>query len=208
MLNTRPSASTAFHSIFAPASRCRGLDTGTLRRCPQRVKKCARGHPRSRSRVSCRIVETLECCRSRKAPFTSMSAFNEIDDGLGSFAHRRIFESGRSAPVLLTSLIKILQRPLSPNSDFRDEFSERPLTKPPLATKRLKGRISAFVGQLRLSVHGTAPAPMRAMGSFDDCQEHAVKRSISPRKRCIFLACVILLAKHSCRPTNAETWSR
>jgi gluconolactonase len=32
------------------------------------------------------------------------------------------------------------------------------------------------------------------MGSFDDCQKHAVKRSISPRKRCILLACVILPA--------------
>ena len=77
-----------------------------------------------------------------------------------------------------------------------------------LATLRPKGQVSAFVGQLRLSVHGTAPVPMRAMGSFDDCQEHVFKRSISPRKRCIFLACVILLAKHSCRPKNAETWSR
>ena len=50
-------------------------------------------------------------------------------DGFGSFAHCRIFESGPSAAILLTSLVEILQCPLSPNSDFRDEFSERPLTK-------------------------------------------------------------------------------
>jgi hypothetical protein len=54
--------------------------------------------------------------------------------------------------------------------------------KPPLATECVNGRVSAFVGQLRLSVHGTAPAPARTTGSCDYCQEHVFKRSISPRK--------------------------
>ena len=49
--------------------------------------------------------------------------------GYGSFAHCRIFESGRSAAILLTPLVEIPQRPLAPNSVFLDEFSERPLTK-------------------------------------------------------------------------------
>jgi hypothetical protein len=42
----------------------------------------------------------------------------------GSFAHCRIFESGRSAAILLTSLVEILQWPLAPISVLRDEFSE------------------------------------------------------------------------------------
>src|ERR1700737_666794 len=49
--------------------------------------------------------------------------------GMGSIAHYRIFESGGSVAILLTSPVEIRPWPLSPSSDFLDEFSKRQLTK-------------------------------------------------------------------------------
>jgi len=66
-----------------------------------------------------RVLERLRDC-SAAAKFEagygwSLSAICDgllsdgASDGLGSFAHCRIFESGRSAAILLTLLIEILQ---------------------------------------------------------------------------------------------------
>jgi hypothetical protein len=41
--------------------------------------------------------------------FAERRVFVTLDDRSGSFAHCRIFESGRSAAILLTSLAEILQ---------------------------------------------------------------------------------------------------
>jgi hypothetical protein len=49
--------------------------------------------------------------------------------GKGSIAHCRIFESGLSVAILLTSPVEIRRWLLSPSSDFLDQFSKRQLTK-------------------------------------------------------------------------------
>ena len=53
----------------------------------------------------------------------------KVNDCTGSFAHCRIFESGPSNAMLLTSLGELLQRPLAPTSVRLDDFSEWRLTK-------------------------------------------------------------------------------
>src|ERR1700676_3831581 len=52
----------------------------------------------------------LERCAAGPHLLTEVErpVFVGLDDRLGSFAHCRIFESGRSAAILLRSLVKIL----------------------------------------------------------------------------------------------------
>ena len=111
LMTSSPSAAAAVGNLTAlivVPNLCRALPTCV---CP-----LLRGLLR-RARVGIRAAPL------RGDEFTTAYVANE------SFAHCRIFESGRSTAILLTSLVELLQRPLAPNSVRLDEFSEWRLTK-------------------------------------------------------------------------------